>query len=75
VTIHDIIKSYLAANNLDGLVSEDGCCACVINDLAPCGDPKMDCSGGVEVPCDGECDDPPCDFHIKASEDKTKETP
>ncbi len=36
-TLLDIIKSGLIANGYDGLYCSD-CCACTVDDLAPCSD-------------------------------------
>lgn len=56
----DIVAEYLEANEFDGLYSEDGECACLTHDLAPCGNIGELCQAGYRVSCD--CGDH--DFHI-----------
>ena len=61
VTVIEMIRDYLTRNKLDGLYEEDGECACLVSDLAPCGTMGISCSGGIKEPCDcGEHD-----WHIK----------
>jgi hypothetical protein len=42
----DIIEEYLNKNGFDGLYCEGGECACMKDDLAPCGQIEHDCAGG-----------------------------
>ena len=63
VSCSEIISSYLKAQGYDGLVDCNGECACVLEDLMPCGgDSVMDCQAGYEVEC--TCEEG-CAFHIK----------
>lgn len=65
-TIQQIIKDYLVAHDFDGLFCEDIDCACVVDDLMPCGNPYPDCTPGKRVPCDcGEHD-----YHIEGVSDE-----
>lgn len=72
VTVHDIIKGYLVANNFDGLFNEEYC-ACQLSDLFPCGECFDTCEPGYKTPCDGPYDDPDkswcggdCNFHVSS---------
>ncbi len=71
----DIIADYLRANNLDGLVNQDGECGCDLECLADCGCDFSSCDVGKKIPCpkikdpNGEhhCDcDGQDDWHILA---------
>ncbi len=44
----DIVKKYLESNNLDGLYSSEGECACKLSDLQPCGENFSNCSPGIK---------------------------
>ena len=46
----DIVKKYLDENGYDGLYS-DYECACLKDDLAPCGEMNMDCRAGYKQKC------------------------
>ena len=66
-----IAKEWLARNGYDGLYSEVGECGCLIDDLAPCGEPAnlVDCTPGYKRPCNGDCEHvrgggSPCEFHM-----------
>jgi len=52
MTVEEIIKEYLTTNGYDGLCCED--CGCGIDDLAPCGDMRLDC---VPAYKDNSCPD------------------
>lgn len=59
MTVREILKNYLKENRYDGL-QFDAECACVIEDLAPCGNSWEACEPGYLQPCDcGEHD-----YHI-----------
>lgn len=69
MTVEQIIKDYLEKNKLDGLCSDDRECACLKDNLAPCGNLGLDCVPGIKAECDEDCDPDyygPCTFHIKA---------
>lgn len=58
MTVQEIIEKYLRDNNYGGLYADH--CACLVNDLMPCGELGTDCEPGYVVPCDcGEHD-----FHV-----------
>lgn len=61
--VHERLKDDLG---YDGLVSDGGECACLTDDLAPCGEMRGDCVAGHKGPCDPDnCGaDGNCDFHI-----------
>jgi len=64
--ILEIVREYLKENGYDGLY-QPGECACLIEDLMPCGQPTSDCEAGYKVPCEGGDDCPlegNCDYHI-----------
>jgi hypothetical protein len=61
MTVNEIVISYLISHGYDGLFNEDSC-ACLVDDLAPCGELCGDCEVGFKVPCD--CGDH--DYHISA---------
>lgn len=45
-----IVNRSLKAAGYDGLVSPGEECACLVDDLAPCGDLRSDCVAGVRRP-------------------------
>lgn len=66
MTIHEIVTEYLKARGYDGLYRPDQC-ACVLDDLMPCGEPSPDCEVGYKVPCHGDCEfGDHCDWHVGA---------
>lgn len=59
-TVLEIVTDYLRLRGYDGLYSPDDC-ACVLEDLVPCGEMRTACRAGVRMPCDcGEG----CDWHV-----------
>lgn len=64
MTVRDIVRQYLATSGLDGLYNRDGECACLVADLAPCGEIRESCEAGKRVSCDGTLDGCPCGFHV-----------
>ena len=46
--VSDIVKEYLDNNGYDGLYSPDGGCACLKEDLQPCGENFCDCVPGIK---------------------------
>lgn len=46
--VKEIVKKYLKENNLDGLFSQGGECACELSDLQPCGENFSDCIPGYK---------------------------
>ncbi len=67
MTGRDIVKEYLRAHGYDGLFAR-GECACLVDDLMPCGETLRDCSPGYHKPCD--CGDHV--FHITADKPEGK---
>lgn len=59
-TVIAMVQAHLKANGFDGLYSDDGECACLTDDLAPCGEIGGSCSAGYKQRCD--CGDH--DFHV-----------
>jgi len=56
-----MLHNYLADNGYDGLFNSDGECACLADDLAPCGYLSENCKAGYRQECDcGENHD----YHI-----------
>lgn len=60
LTVRDIVKDRLIKDGYDGLYSENGECACEVDDLFPMCEQNLDCTAGHKIPCD--CGD--CDYHI-----------
>ena len=60
-----IVKDYLERRpELDGLCADGGDCACLIEDLAPCGEMQETCVPGHKVDgCSDDCGEG-CDWHI-----------
>ena len=63
--ISEIIEQYLKHNGYDGLADGNDGCACLLNDLMPCGgDFVMRCRAGFKKEgCDDWCGNG-CDFHV-----------
>jgi len=72
-TVLEIIATYLRENGYDGLCKgkalEEGC-GCLLNDLAPCGEPCMHCEPGYQVPCDCEQG---CQWHVSKEKEDEQE--
>ena len=62
MNVLQIVKQYLEASSFAGLYNEDAECACVIADLAPCGEMSQTCQAGILVKCPRGCGDH--DWHI-----------
>lgn len=62
-----IISEWLGANGFDGLFNSDGECACLCDNLAPCGEISSACEAGYKVPCDGTLSCCPCNYHVVAN--------
>jgi len=60
--IDDIIEKYLIDNGFDGLCQVDCECACLLDDLFPCGDIYFSCRPGFKI--DGCTCGEGCDFHV-----------
>jgi hypothetical protein len=60
-TIKEIVREYLEKNGYDGLFNDD--CACLLNDLYPCGE-IGNCQAGYKGACNGGDCEGDCDFHI-----------
>jgi len=52
INLTGILKKWLTENKYDGLFNYECECACIIDDLVPCGDPQEDCEPGYRSPCD-----------------------
>ncbi len=64
MTVIEIVESYLKSNGFDGLYRED-CCACLSDDLVPCGGITDNCRAGYKTPgCADGCSIGGCDFHV-----------
>jgi len=46
LTLKDLTLSSLTKKGFDGLFSDDGECACKLDDLMPCHAPEVDCAAG-----------------------------
>ncbi len=51
MTVKEIIKWVLQANDYDGLVHDLGECGCEINDLVTCDEPFAECEPALKVEC------------------------
>lgn len=58
-SVREIVRKHLEREGYDGLFNEVGECACLRDDLAPCGSMNELCEEGYRV----ECADPECEFH------------
>lgn len=47
--VSSIVRGWLESNGYDGLFAA-GECACLVSDLAPCGEFPWDCEPGYRVP-------------------------
>ena len=72
-SVREIVRKHLECEGYDGLFNEAGECACLKEDLAPCGCMNELCEEGYRVDCTGcEWDNGP-HWHIvgeKPSEKK-----
>ena len=55
--VEQMVEQYLRENGYDGLYSR-GECACLVEDLAPCGQIQGDCEAGFKV----TCNNPDCEW-------------
>ena len=60
-TTRGMVEEYLKTHGYDGLYAEDEC-ACLLDDLCPCGDIQSACLGGYKNTCPGTCGEH--DFHV-----------
>lgn len=69
-TVLEMVRYRIVEIGHDGLYNEHGECACLLDDLAPCGCVSEYCESGVKAPCPGQGEDCFCDgecgFHIEA---------
>lgn len=61
IEVWEMCEKYLRDNKYDGLFNDTLECACVVTDLAPCGDIQDDCAAGYIKPC--HCGEH--DYHIE----------
>lgn len=59
IPVREIVEAHLKKHGFDGLYSDNEC-ACLVGDLAPCGEIGLGCMPGFRKPCD--CGDH--DYHI-----------
>ena len=50
-TVEDIVRWFLKNMGYDGLYNEFGACACLVNDIAPCGEIQGTCQPGYLDDC------------------------
>lgn len=55
MTMYDVMKQWLKEHGYDGLFSNEGECACLLHDLAPCTGDISECEPGYKVKCRGDC--------------------
>lgn len=68
-TVETILKDYLTQNGYDGLFFP-GECACLKEDLEPCGHLNKDCQPGYRVESTNPDDD--CDWYIQPNRPEFK---
>lgn len=52
MNVLDMVRSFLEGQGFDGLANPDADCACLLEDLAPCGELNGDeCVAGYRVAC------------------------
>jgi len=59
-TVFGIVAAWLRKNGYDGLYNKDAGCACLLSDLAPCGEMGMECRAGYKRDCRDDAEDPRC---------------
>lgn len=60
-----IVEEFLRREGYDGLYNTDGGCACLIDDLEPCGCMGSNCRSGYKNEgCTPECGEG-CSFHVE----------
>lgn len=65
VTLEDVVADACERLGRDGLVNMQLQCGCKLDDLAPCGEPSLDCDLAFEGPClPDNCEAGGCDFHM-----------
>lgn len=60
----ELLERGLRAESFDGLYSDDGECACLVGNLAPCGEPSPRCAAGYVTKECPEGLDPEAEFFI-----------
>ncbi len=61
MNVREMLEKSLRESGFDGLLHEDGECACQIGDLVPCESDFTTCRPGYKVACHCAMG---CDFHI-----------
>ena len=74
-TVSDILKTWLEEHEYEGLYNPVEKCACLLEDLAPCGAIWPECRPGYKEPCDESYEFCPCEFHIGKREEGNEERP
>lgn len=66
LTVQEIVVDWLKSHGYDGLYSDSGECACLAEDLAPCGEIGNLCRAGVLGKCNPEncANGGGCTWHI-----------
>ena len=62
MNVRQIVKQWLKKKGYDGLYSSSEC-ACMADDLMPCGEYYSDCESGYLCPCPSDCEEYH-EFHI-----------
>lgn len=60
ITVFGIVMAWLREHGYDGLYNEAAGCACLLSDLAPCGEMSMECRAGYKHDCRDDAEDPCC---------------
>jgi len=68
MNVRELLAEALVRHKFDGLYNEKEGCACLPDDLAPCGNDPWPCHPGYKTPC--TCNDGH-DFHISPERDST----
>ena len=68
----DLVQIQLKAKGFDGLYHDTGECACLLDDLAPCGQIESHCIAGYKALCTPDCEhegdsDGPGAWHVQGS--------
>lgn len=70
MNVREMLEKNLRENGFDGLVHEEGECACEIGELVPCASDFTSCRSGYKVNCACGMG---CDFHITENRPATEQ--